>query len=713
MSSLCGNTLKKWVMCLFIKIKDLLKCFSKLFDNKGGKESMKDFKQPLSIIFMYSCEDSGKVKPLVDDWYNKFHSDSSKPFSRAVDLPVFIYTSNTKNAPQPIYSLAKKTIVFIFISQDTISNRNWENYIANLKIIENTIYIPIALDKSSLNIRGEIDKTNFIRAYEFPSVNFSDYLFISVAHEIYRHALNKKENTLYGREKALKIFLSHTKYDKIGINLAEKTKDFIDHSQMNRFFDATDIATGYDFDKEILSHIKDSTLLAIHSDEYSSRYWCQLEILEAKKLKRPILAIDCLSNFEDRKFPFSSNIPTIHFHSSDDITEDKILKILSATLLETIRYCYSEEFLLEFADCIEISDEVNIIARPPDLIDIKKIETGKIRILYPDPPVYEEELYIYKQLGYELFTPLTYYDTKSSLNGKKIGLSISELSEEEILKINQNSKHLIILSQYISKYLLAKEATLIYGGDLREGGFTQFIFDEAAAIRTRLKKVEERNIINYIAWPIYKNDSSKIKEWKGKYNCIADMIEVEPADDVLEMIPNIDMFLFPSNKENSFIWSRCLTKMREDMIDNCDIRICAGGKHSGYQGKMPGVLEEILIASEKGKPIYLLGGFGGITASICKIINGDRVEELTEDWQVKHNVGYGDLLNFMKTKDSSKSVNYEEICNKLKEIELNNGLDEDENKRLFETPFIDEAIFLVLKGLESLYLVIKKSKGEK
>lgn len=496
--------------------------------------------------------------------------------------------------------------------------------------------------------------------------------------------------------------MSHTKYDKIGINLAEKIKDFIDHSQMNRFFDATDISTGYDFDKEILNHIKDSTVLAIHSDEYSSRYWCQLEILEAKKLKRPILAIDCLSNFEDRKFPFSSNIPTIHFHSSDEITEGKILKILSATLLETIRYCYSEEFLLEFANFIDIKGEVDIIARPPDLIDIKKRESGKNRVLYPDPPVYEEELYIYKQLGYELFTPLTHCEKKSSLNGKKIGLSISELSEEELLKINQNSKHLVVLSQYISKYLLAKEAILVYGGDLREGGFTQFIFDEAATIRTRLKKVEERNIINYIAWPIYKNDSSNVKEWKAKYNCIADMREVEPANDIINMIPNIEEFLSPSNTENSFIWSRCLTKMREDMIDNCDFRICAGGKHSGYKGKMSGVLEEVLIASEKKKPIYLFGGFGGITSSICKIINGTEVEELTEEWQIKYNVGYADLLRFTETKDSSKSVNYKEICEKLRSLKLNNGLNQGENKRLFETPFIDEAIFLVLKGLERL-----------
>ena len=38
--------------------------------------------------------------------------------------------------------------------------------------------------------------------------------------------------------------------------------------------------------------------------------------------------------------------------------------------------------------------------------------------------------------------------------------------------------------------------------------------------------------------------------------------------------------------------------------------VCAGGRHFGYKGKMPGVLEEIVIAIKMKKPLFLLGGFG-------------------------------------------------------------------------------------------------------
>ena len=51
---------------------------------------------------------------------------------------------------------------------------------------------------------------------------------------------------------------------------------------MQRFFDANEISPGFKFDQEIENHIKNSTIIAIESDAYSSRYWCQREILSAK-----------------------------------------------------------------------------------------------------------------------------------------------------------------------------------------------------------------------------------------------------------------------------------------------------------------------------------------------------------------------------------------------------------------------------------------------
>ncbi len=87
--------------------------------------------------------------------------------------------------------------------------------------------------------------------------------------------------------------------------------------------------------------------------------------------------------------------------------------------------------------------------------------------------------------------------------------------------------------------------------------------------------------------------------------------------------------------------------MRNAMIEACTGRVCAGGRHFAYKGKMPGVLEEIVICLEKKRSLFLLGGFGGVTASVCQLIQGQPVpEQLTEKWQVEHNKGYAELLGF-------------------------------------------------------------------
>lgn len=179
------------------------------------------------------------------------------------------------------------------------------------------------------------------------------------------------------------------------------------------------------------------------------------------------------------------------------------------------------------------------------------------------------------------------------------------------------------------------------------------------------------------------------------------MINVEIDEKVECLIDTKDEFVSPDTEKNNYVWSRCLTKMREKMIDDCDIRICAGGKDKGYKGKLPGVLEEILIASEKRLPIYLLGGFGGIVHSVCEVIENDYVpENLTLEWQKENNIGYSSILELYK--NNGEEIKYTDIVKRIKHINLNNGLSKEENKILFNTVYVEEAVHLVLKGLKSI-----------
>lgn len=72
-----------------------------------------------------------------------------------------------------------------------------------------------------------------------------------MAHEIYRHGFFEKKECI-STANALKIFLSHAKEGKNGLNVARQLKALIDDSTMKRFFDSNDIAPGYRFDNEIV-----------------------------------------------------------------------------------------------------------------------------------------------------------------------------------------------------------------------------------------------------------------------------------------------------------------------------------------------------------------------------------------------------------------------------------------------------------------------------
>lgn len=358
------------------------------------------YKPPLSIYFIWHPADLDKVKPLVDFCSKLLQRDSSKPFSRSMNLPIFYRTSINNKVPDQIELISEKTIIFSFIGENILADKEWANYIKDLPNNEKCRLIPIALDKTAFNL-SSIKQLNFIRAYNFEQCYLEDYLFISIAHEIYRYALNKdfKENKT-GKQTALKIFLSHAKDGKQGIKVAEALKEFIDKSVMNNFFDATDIAPGYQFNKEIEDNIKDSTLIAIHSDIYSSRYWCQKEILCAKELECPMIAVDCLEEFEDRRFPFAANIPGVHVGLDCDyiVSKKDLLRVLRLALLETIRFFYSEFLLKEYRRIKWIPNDAQILSRPPEMSDLEKIFNTKTDKVFEEcklkPIVYPERLLI-------------------------------------------------------------------------------------------------------------------------------------------------------------------------------------------------------------------------------------------------------------------------------------------------------------------------------
>lgn len=666
------------------------------------------YRPPLAIHFIWNPADKEPVSKILDAVRTCFARDIDRPFSRGLNIPLFFYSSENPNQ-SPSHSPAQKAakdIVFVFTSVNTIGRDSWKSYINQLSLSDTFLAVPVAIDRDGLGhgIEGCLKNLNFLRSYEWQGELKEQRAVLAMAHEIYRYGFVEINKNDHGKSSSVKIFLSHAKAGDTGRLHAESIYKFIDSTNMSRFFDATEISPAFKFDEEIIKHIKESTLVAIGSDAYSSRYWCQREILCAKQHQRPIIAVDCLQDFEDRVFPAGSNVLCVHVSPDTPINESDILRILIATILETIRHLHSKKSLEYYQSQSWIDNDCAILSRPPEIRQVIELKNnGKQNICYPEPSLYTEEADWLSHFKVNAFTPLWNKTEEKVLSDFRIGISISDNPVGNYSEHHLHADHLKRLSQELARHLLARAGTVIYGGDLRKDGFTQFILDEAIALKNRLN-TDYIHVENHLAWPLYVSDPEMVA-WRAKYNGIIKTIEHDIPDDIAVGIDK-GVSIAPSGTANKYIWSRCLTRMREYSIEQSHVRICAGGKLAGYHGKMPGVLEEIILSLEKNKPIYLLGAYGGVVAEVCKTITDTAITRpITEHWQITNNAGYFELQE--KAKNGNQNADYTKIKTLLEGVSVNDlaqssGLNSDDYRRLMESPFVDECVHLILKGLKNL-----------
>ena len=665
-----------------------------------------EFTPPLAIHFTWHPSDSEKVNPLLDEIRRYFARDKDKPFSRGLNIPLFFYSSaiseeTPQHSPEDI---AERNVKFVFTSRNTVGNANWVEYLEQIGSSEFSIAVPVALDRYGLNHQRKLKGANAIRAYEWLEDNWIINALVSIAHEIFRHGLVGISPEKKGKDSSIKLFLSHAKAGGTGVIIAKAIKEYVDTTNMNRFFDATEISPGVPFDREIERHIPGSTLVAIVSDLYSSRYWCQREVMLAKKENCPTIVVDCLEEYEDRIFPPASNIPCVHVTPNDALPEKDILRILLSAIIETIRYKHSTLSIMYYQSQGWIDKNCAVLSRPLEVRQALDFAASNIlKVCYPEPPVYTDETDWHRGFKIEAHTPLWNPEEKDSLAEISVGISISNFTVECFSKIHIHLDHLKRLSQDLARHLLARSATLIYGGDLRKDGFTEFILDEASALRERLNG-DVTPVENHLAWPLYLANQDIIT-WRAKYRPVMNTVEHPIPDDIAGEVDSL-VFTQPNSTPNNYIWSRCLSTMREASISASSARVCAGGKLSGYKGKMPGVLEEIVIALDQGKPVYLLGAFRGITGAVCDtILGGTLSSELSEGWQIANNAGYADLLKYAKGK--GHAADYSSIEKTLFDsnparLAQASGLSEGDYLRLMCSPFIDECVHLIIKGLKTI-----------
>lgn len=287
------------------------------------------------------------------------------------------------------------------------------------------------------------------------------------------------------------------------------------------------------------------------------------------------------------------------------------------------------------------------------------------------------------------------------LTDKKIGLSISD--SEDLACLGYSKVHLTDAKIEIARHLLSIGAILMYGGDLRDNGYTRTLFELVESYKPGEIDEERLSLINYLGWPLHVTLTDELRA------SLSQRIKFElpglPSDLPVNLNPK--KYLKPKTPKEYYTWARTMTFMRNEMTKNNHARIVLGGKSLGFKGKYPGIVEEVYLSIKAKKPTYLIGAYGGITNDVIAALMGKQPERLTEKYQFQTISASDNGLYFNKTKPKSVgAIDYTKLVEFFNESgidSLNNGLTEEENKRLFKTIHIPEMVSLILKGLVTVF----------
>ena len=644
---------------------------------------MDDFKTPLAIVVAYDMQFTEGLS-IYEDLYHLLCRNANEPLVDGLDIPVYFQTNQEDGN---IYDVRKainadKVVVLLLVDLCMFNSSAWANYINELVNDEKNGVVkvlPVALCQYAFDINHELGKQQYIRLKNFNIRDCWKEFLIRFYDDLIR--------TLCKSQEKLQIFISHTKKDedRMGIEKANELKAYLRaDTKLNSFYDANDILDGYSFGDQITENLKKSLLIILETSTYSDREWCRIEAIVGKENYVPTVVVSLFNGMIPRTFPYLGNTPKIRF----DANWDEVICLLLRTALD--KY-YEERYLENFSQA-----NSKVIPMMPEFINIGKVD-GVNQILYPEPPLGNEELEVVKrQFPTITFnTPSQIFAASRFLEGKNVAISISESPDSSSLGIGKAMFE--DLSVELARHLLVSGAHLVYGGDLRPGGFTELFKDLAYQYGIYEKDKTLKNYFtNYLAWPIYIGMTPATQaEYKScRVHCqkaaIPDIIPVALRD---LMVP-------PTTVENMYYWAESLRAMRQEMESHIDARIILGGRITGFKGYMPGLYEEATYAAKANHPLFLLGGFGGASARLIQLIKGETSsEELFAECCSNHS--YQDFVSYLDKEKEEMNFKALDVFSNNMDV-LKNGLSKEDNERLFVTTNVTEIIALILKGLRSL-----------
>jgi hypothetical protein len=305
---------------------------------------------------------------------------------------------------------AETSAVVVLLESHLARDSDWVTYVQNLVGVANTSGLgvrvfPVAIESGLTTLKNPLACIHQVRwdkwlglgadAQRVKLVGALTYEFCRMLRHYLEHLKRprRSEKALEQYLKQVRVFLSHSKHDAYGEKIATAIRDYINQDgDLATFFDAKNIPSGLNFDEVLEYYVRVSAVIAIHSDSYSSREWCRREIIEAKRSCVPLLVANCVTDVEERGFPYLGNVPVVRM---DPTSPDGRIPLVINRLLDEV----FKDFLWRCRVKLGISSRKKAVFLPrsPELISLvarhllPMPRRGKRIIVYPDPPLGAEE----------------------------------------------------------------------------------------------------------------------------------------------------------------------------------------------------------------------------------------------------------------------------------------------------------------------------------
>jgi len=671
-------------------------------------------KIPPLLVHLIFHPDSTIARGLAMDIHRALNDDPALPGLR---IPTCFACEDGTRFPPPTLDPgeAERSVVIVLADDKMViepadipsERKPWSEFVADIfEMCEDSDHrlIPVQLTENVYPLDERMSGASFLRANRQQPEELSSWTIRALVVEICRFLNGDKR----GVRLPLRLFLSHAKQD---IDQSPQIfNELVEHLKITEpvatWVDSAQIPGGSRFAEEIEDGVRDCALLALVTKNYSSREWCRREILLAKRNQRPLVVVDASEGVEIRSFPYGGNTPRIRWSDGGaSAAVDLLLK-------ETLRHQHSLLILER-----DKKDADYVLASPPEPTTVSRSPKGST-ILYPDPPIGDEEEEELEALERKLVTPLQRAGEGQLLSKQRLLISVSESGDS--LKHGLTEEHLNAALIEISRQLLVRGAVLEYGGHLGPEGYTVSLFDMARKHNATSGLPPAERIINDVGWPLPLEELSDAD--RAKYQRQAIFRRIPRPEGVEHLEPETfseEPSFFPANTpERRYAWARGMTEMRRFQAEESGAvaRIVIGGKagptitvspdgaktEKWYYGRIPGVIEEVLLSLRAEQPVFLIGAFGGAAEAAIDLLEGRHRPDFT--WKFQRGAPHAEEMRKIYYSEEVEFEDYDTMTDWFREfgvdsLSKSNHLSVQENRELFSCRDVKRIIELLLLGL--------------